>query len=289
MELIIVTGMSGAGKSTAMNALEDIGYYCIDNIPPILIANLTELSSKQDLFPQRVAVGIDVRGGVVFDELWEMLDLMKESNISYKMLFLEASTEALITRYKETRRRHPLLQTYNISFDELFLKEREILSRAREIADFIIDTTALSTRQLKDWVTDIFEKSSFKNMVIEFVSFGFKYGIPLGADLVFDVRCLPNPFYDETMRPLTGLDEKVRNYVFSFPETNKLVDKLIDLINFLLPMYVKEGKSQLEIAIGCTGGKHRSVAIAEKLAKSVDQTVGDIYTVHRDKDKLKTH
>lgn len=287
MEIIIVTGLSGAGKSSAMQALEDIGYYCIDNIPPVFIENLTELAGKKEFFPQKVALGIDVRGGVVFDELWAMIDLLKLKNIKFKLLFLDAADETLITRYKETRRRHPLLQVNKISFDEVFDKEREILKAAKEAADYTIDTTFLSTRQLKEQITNLFQGSNFEQIVIEFVSFGFKYGVPLGADLLFDVRCLPNPFYDLSMRPLTGLDSKVREYVFSFEESNQLVDKLTDLINFLLPLYVKEGKSQLEIAIGCTGGKHRSVAIVEKLATKIDQTIGEIYTIHRDKDKRK--
>lgn len=285
MELVIVTGLSGAGKSTAMDALEDLGFYCVDNIPPKFIGNIAQLSTEKELVSQKVAIGIDVRGGVVFDELWENLDKVKERGIPFRLLFLDAATEVLITRYKQTRRRHPLLQVYNISFEEIFDKERELLKKAKEIADYNIDTTFLTGRQLKEQVSSIFQGENFKNMLVEFVSFGFKYGSPQGADLVFDVRCLPNPFYNTELKSLTGLDQPVKEFVFSSKETHQLVDKLVDLIDFLLPLYLKEGKSQLEIAIGCTGGKHRSVAVAEEIARRIDGTKGEVYLLHRDKDK----
>lgn len=282
MEFIIITGLSGAGKSRAINALEDIGFYCVDNMPPSLIPKFAELCYQSEGKISRIAIVTDIRGGDFFVDLFAELDYMKSKKVEYKILFLDASDSVLITRFKETRRRHPLTDMFNGSMEEAIKAERRLLMPARERADYVIDTSLLTAQQLKQKIMGIFSESIAEGMLIECTSFGFKYGIPAEADLVFDVRCLPNPFYLENLKHKTGLDQEVRDYVMQFGQSVKLLDKLVDLISFLIPLYQEEGKSHLVIAVGCTGGKHRSVTFAEKIYKAMSDKGLRTTVNHRD-------
>lgn len=267
MEFIIITGLSGAGKSHALRALEDIGFYCVDNIPPALLSTFRELCEKSnDTRMQRVAVVVDVRGGEVFDSLFEELRKFNAEGIKYKILFLDAKSDVLLIRYKETRRKHPLAEAFDGgTTEDAVLLEKELMKPFKARADYIIDTSYMALKQLKERVTTMFSQGNDSGFIITCLSFGFKYGIPLEADLIFDVRCLPNPFYVKELKELTGLDESVREYVLKFPETQTYVEKLLSLLDYSVPMYKEEGKSELVIAIGCTGGKHRSVTLARLL------------------------
>ena len=265
MEFLIVTGLSGAGKSRAVDALEDIGFYCVDNIPPKLIPTFYDLCAKAGNTFSRVAVVTDIRGGDMFSSLFETLDDLRNEDKRYRILFLDANDFVLINRFKETRRKHPLAENNLGSLEQAVKLEREILRPVREKADYIIDTSFLSPAQLKERISNLFLGDASQTLMIHCVSFGFKYGIPTEADLVFDVRCLPNPFYIEELKPLTGLDEPVYSYVMKWEQTKGFVQRLISLIDYMIPLYCDEGKSQLVIAIGCTGGKHRSVALAQLL------------------------
>ena len=265
MEFLIVTGLSGAGKSRAVDALEDIGFYCVDNIPPKLIPTFYDLCAKAGNTFSRVAVVTDIRGGDMFSSLFETLDDLRNEDKRYRILFLDANDFVLINRFKETRRKHPLAENNLGSLEQAVKLEREILRPVREKADYIIDTSFLSPAQLKERISNLFLGDASQALMIHCVSFGFKYGIPTEADLVFDVRCLPNPFYIEELKPLTGLDEPVYSYVMKWEQTKGFVQRLISLIDYMIPLYCDEGKSQLVIAIGCTGGKHRSVALAQML------------------------
>ena len=284
--LAIVTGMSGAGKSTALRVLEDAGYFCVDNLPIPLIEKLVTLafsggSGKMD----RVALGVDIRSGEALPELQEVLERLGMSGISYEILFLDAGDDILIKRYKETRRLHPLSGTGRV--ESGIARERQALAFLKKQADYIIDTSQLLTRELKQELENIFVRDGhFKNLMITVLSFGFKYGIPADADLVFDVRFLPNPYYIERLRPLSGMDDPVREYVMGFEAAGVFEEKLTDMIRFLIPNYIEEGKNQLVIAIGCTGGRHRSVALAEELYRRLKNS--DEYGIrieHRDIDK----
>lgn len=282
MEFVIVTGLSGAGKSRAIDAMEDIGFYCVDNIPPTLIPVFYDLYTKSEGMPQKTAVVCDARSGEFFKSFFQALEILNEQGREYKILFLDASDTALVNRYQETRRKHPLSENLNGSMETAVRLEREMLRPIKERADYIIDTTNIRPQYLKQRITKIFLENSEKSMYIHCMSFGFKNGLPTEADLVFDVRCLPNPFYIDELRNLTGLDEAVRDYVMSKPEAEEFKAKLTDMIDFLIPQYIKEGKSQLVIAIGCTGGHHRSVAFAQYMyehlsAKNIVTTVN-----HRD-------
>ena len=259
MRFVIVTGMSGAGKSTALKMLEDVGYFCIDNLPLALLPKLVEILRVPNTEFNKVALGIDIRGGQNFTDLEEML-----KDVSYEMLFLDSGDSVLVKRYKETRRTHPLANEGNIW--EGLEKERRGLEPIKKNADYIIDTSLLLTRELKRELQKIFvDSQEYKNLYLTVVSFGFKYGIPNDADLVFDVRFLPNPYYIEELRPKTGNDPEIQEYVMNNGKAEEFLDKLQDMLEFLVPQYIAEGKHQLVIAIGCTGGKHRSVTLANAL------------------------
>ncbi|MCR4924205.1 MAG: RNase adapter RapZ [Lachnospiraceae bacterium] len=261
MRFAVVSGMSGAGKSTTLKMLEDFGYYCVDNLPVPLIPMFYELLLAPGSEIEKAAIGVDVRTSNNFSELTDILKSMRGRGLDYEVVFLESEDSILIKRYKETRRAHPLAG--NDRVDSGIAKEREMLSEIKKDADYIIDTSKLLTRELRAELEKIFvNNENYKNLFISIISFGFKYGIPQDADLVFDVRFLPNPFYLDELRPKSGNDKEVRDYVLGFKEAGEFLDKLEDMVNFLLPNYILEGKNQLVIAIGCTGGKHRSVTLA---------------------------
>ena len=270
MEFIVVSGLSGAGKSTVMSILEDAGFFCVDNLPPALIPKFAELCMVGGGAYERVAMACDIRGGQNFDGLFEALDSLGAMRFEYKILFVEADTDTIINRYKETRRAHPLM-TEGGSLTEAVERERRTMEPVRQRAAYIIKTTALSPKKLRDEVLAIFapERERKTEMSICVTSFGFKYGIPVEADLVFDVRFLPNPFYVEELRPKTGLDAPVRDYIFQYGETGEFMRLLKEMIAFLLPHFLEEGKSALVIAVGCTGGRHRSVAVTRALVEYI--------------------
>lgn len=281
MQFIIVTGMSGAGKSTVVHILEDIGYYCIDNVPPTLITNFITLCQNSNIAMDKIAFVVDARSGERILRLADEITEMKKGGNTCEVLFLEASDETIIKRYKETRRKHPHAKG-DLLIDGI-ATERRLLSEIRSRSDYIIDTTGLMTKQLKEQILALFEsRQKYESMNISVISFGFKRGIPLDSDLMFDVRFLPNPFYEASLKPLTGLDAPVRDFVLNRDVTQAFIKKLHDMVEFLLPQYVEEGKMQLVISIGCTGGQHRSVALAEELGQFLSQK--NYYTVvtHRD-------
>ena len=266
MRLVIVTGMSGAGKSTAMKMLEDAQYFCVDNLPIPLLEKFVELSSLQSAKLQKVAVGIDIRSGQALGEMKEILERIRAKGAGYEILFLDAEDSVLVKRYKETRRNHPLSGGERV--DKGIEEERSRLKFLKEQADYIIDTSQLLTRELKIELEKIFiQNQDYKNLFITILSFGFKYGIPNDSDLVFDVRFLPNPYYVEGLRQKTGNDKEIQDYVMQFEEAHIFLDKLTDMLEFLIPNYITEGKNQLVISIGCTGGKHRSVTLANEIYK----------------------
>ncbi|MGI6404367.1 MAG: RNase adapter RapZ [Oscillospiraceae bacterium] len=289
MELIIVTGMSGAGKSQAINALEDMGYYCVDNIPPRLITKFAELPVQSEDKISRIALVVDVRSHELFSEYTQCLDDLQSQNFPLKTLFLDCDNTTLLNRYKETRRRHPLQDQAHASIEQAIVRERLLLAAAKERADFVVDTSHLSASQLRAKVRDIFLRDIRQSMVVNCCSFGFKNGIPTDCDLLFDVRCLPNPFYVEELREQSGLDSPVRNFVLSSKQAQGLVPKLFDLVDYLIPLYVQEGKSQLVIGIGCTGGRHRSVVFCELLAAHLTQQGVSVTASHRDIHKTFHH
>ena len=282
MDFVIVTGLSGAGKSRAVDALEDIGFYCVDNMPPALISKFAELCLQSDGKINRVAIVTDIRGGDLFQGLFAELDALRDKSLDYKLLFLDASDSVLINRFKETRRKHPLITKNSMSVEAAIHKERELLRPLRERADYVIDTSLTSAQQLRQKIGNLFLDNISDNLLINCMSFGFKYGIPTEADLVFDVRCMPNPYYIDELKTKTGLDQVVRDYVMSFPQSIQLRDKLFDLIDFLIPYFHEEGKSQLVIAVGCTGGKHRSVTFAELLYSHLAEKGNKVSVNHRD-------
>lgn len=280
MRFVIVTGMSGAGKSTALKMLEDVGYFCVDNLPLVLLPKFLELLKVPGSEFNKVALGLDIRGGQNFMEMEQML-----TDVSYEILFLDSKDSVLIKRYKETRRTHPLAAQGNIGRG--LERERQIMDSVKKKADYIIDTSFLLTRELKRELQKIFvDNREYKNLYLTVVSFGFKYGIPGDADLVFDVRFLPNPYYIEELRPKTGNDKEIRDYVMANGKAEEFLGKLRDMIDFLIPQYIAEGKHQLVIAIGCTGGKHRSVTLANELYHYFD-TSNDygVRIEHRDIEK----
>lgn len=283
MQIVIVTGMSGAGKSRAVDTLEDIGYYCVDNMTPKLIPTFVQILRDSSEEREKIAIAADIRLGGSFSHLFNALEILKEMGCEYKVLFLDADNDVILRRYQETRRKHPLMKfDEHSTLQDIIVKEREYLMKARDIADYVIDTSYISTSQLKERVAKLFVDDVATTMKISVVSFGFKHGSPKDSDLVFDVRCLPNPFYVPELKHKTGLDTEVRDYVMSFDEAKELEPKLIDLINYLVPLYRREGKSQLTISIGCTGGKHRSVVFAEKVYNAIKENGFNVSVYHRD-------
>lgn len=281
MDVIIVTGLSGAGKSQAINCMEDLGYYCIDNMPPTLIKNFMDLIMRDNVTIEKAAFTIDIRGGEFFDDLKSSLVELKNTGLNFKVMFLEASDEILIRRFNETRRTHPLACAGNTL--EGITQERQRLLEIRKVSDYIIDTSNMKTAQLNKEIRKLLlSEEENQSFTISIQSFGYKNGIPLDADMVFDMRFIPNPFYLKSMRKLTGNSEKVSNYVMKFPETKEFIHTVHDLINKLIPYYSREGKSHLVIAFGCTGGQHRSVAIANELSKQFLEEGKSVITVHRD-------
>lgn len=284
MRFVIITGLSGAGKSQTIKYMEDLGFFCVDNLPPALIPKFADVCFQSRGKIDRIALVIDIRGGELFNDLIPSLNTLKDMGLPYEILFLEASDQVLIKRFKESRRMHPLAPEGRLI--KGIHEERKVLDEIKKIANHIIDTSNLSTRQLKEEISKIFITGrNFKSLIINIISFGFKYGIPMDCDLVFDVRFIPNPYYIDSMRNLTGEHETVRNYVLSSSETQIFLEKLMDMLTFLLPNYVKEGKSQLVIGIGCTGGKHRSVAIANALYRLLIDKQHSVVIDHRDIDR----
>ena len=282
MDFIIISGLSGAGKSKAASFLEDIGFYVVDNMPAPMIPKFAELCMANPARYDRVALVTDIRGGQTFDGLFSALDALQEMGCAYKILFVEASVESIIKRYKETRRNHPLAGSAR-SLDEAVRLERTVLSPVRQRAEYIIDTSALSTAKLRGEVLRLFgHGGDTPEMSVNVISFGFKYGIPIEADLVFDVRFLPNPYYITELRHQTGLDDGVYDFVFGYRQTTDFMGYLENLISLLLPLYVSGGKAALVIAIGCTGGQHRSVAITHALAEFIKQNGYQATENHRD-------
>lgn len=264
MQVVILTGMSGAGKSTALKMMEDMGYFCMDNLPVALIEKFMELADREDGQFQNVAISIDIRNGQALGELQDVLQNLKQKNQAPKILFLDASDLVLVKRYKESRRNHPLARNNRIA--QGIEEERERIHFLRDQADYIIDTSQLLTRELKAELESIFQQGSdYTNLFITVLSFGFKYGIPVDSDLVFDVRFLPNPYYIEELRPKTGNDPEIQQFVMEKSQATEFLNKLEDMLRFLIPNYIDEGKNQLVISIGCTGGKHRSVTLANAL------------------------
>ena len=282
MRFILISGLSGAGKSKAASFLEDMGYYVADNLPAPLIPKFAELCMAGQGQYQKVALVTDIRGGQTFDGLFDALDQLRDMGCAYQILFVEASLETIIKRYKETRRSHPLAKAGR-SLEEAVALERSALEPVRKRSEYILDTSALSTAKLRGEMLRLFgEGDGRPAMSVSVISFGFKNGIPLEADLVFDVRCLPNPYYIAELRPQTGLDAGVRDFVFGYQQTRDLMVHLEGLLSFLLPLYVEEGKTALVIAVGCTGGHHRSVAVTRALADFIRQKGYNASESHRD-------
>lgn len=283
MQLVIVTGMSGAGKSRAIDTLEDIGFFCVDNMTPQLIPTFVQILNDSSETREKVAIVADIRLGGSFSHLFNALEELKKMDCEYKILFIDADNEVILRRYQETRRKHPLSNDNSAQeLQDIIVKEREILKKARDIADYVIDTSLLNASQLKERVAKLFLDDVTNTLKINVNSFGFKYGMPKDSDLVFDVRCLPNPFYVPELKHHTGLEAPVRDYVMGFPQAKGLEPKLLDLVNYLVPLYRAEGKSQLTISVGCTGGKHRSVVFAELVYKSIKEKGYNVSVYHRD-------
>ena len=281
MKFIIVTGLSGSGKSEAMKSLEDMGFYCVDNLPPTLIPKFAELCYQSNSNIDKVALGIDVRGRKFFEALHESLNVLRNEKYPFEVLYLDCADDILLKRYKMTRRNHPL--AINRQIPEGIKMERAILEPLKEIADCIIDTSNMKPRDLKDEIKNIYANGEINNnLTISVVSFGFKHGIPTDSDLVFDVRFLPNPYYLEELRNKTGDDQDVRDYVMNSEISHQFYSKLLDMINFLVPQYVKEGKHHLVISIGCTGGRHRSVTLCNLISDELMKQGYRVVKKHRD-------
>ncbi len=284
MEFVIITGLSGAGKTSALHAMEDIGFYCVDNIPPLLLDTFYDLcDNSADKRMKKVAVVVDMRSGNMFNELADIISKSKLSGKRFKILFLDTKADTLLIRYKETRRKHPLSSEFaGGSLEKAVELEIELMKSVKIISDYVIDSSYMKPKQLKERVTAMFTEGASDSMLVTCMSFGFKYGIPLEADLIFDVRCLPNPYYINELKHKTGLDEEVRQYVLGFDVTKEFVDRMIDFIDYSLPLYRQEGKSELVIGIGCTGGKHRSVTLARLLNSHFNDNNQQSAIHHRD-------
>lgn len=284
MEFVIITGLSGAGKSQAVKILEDMSYYCMDNLPPALLPNFAELCFESKKLVEKAAVVVDIRGGIFFDDLFNSLQVLKDKGLKYSILYLDASDETLVKRYKELRRPHPLNVDGRII--DGIKSERIKLREVKQKSDYIIDTTNMNLGRLKEEMRNIFIEGNIShNLTLSIISFGYKFGIPNDADLIFDVRFLPNPHYVKDLRPLTGNNKPVRDYVMKYEVSNIFIKKLVNMLEFLLPYYIKEGKSQLVVGIGCTGGKHRSITIANVLADIFGEQSYRVLVSHRDEIK----
>lgn len=281
MKFVIVTGLSGSGKSETMRALEDMGFYCVDNLPPALITKFAELCYQPKSSIDKVALGIDIRGRKFFEALHESLNYLQKENYQYEIVYLDCSDDVLLKRYKMTRRNHPLAKNMQIS--EGIKMERKIMEELKEISNCIIDTTNMKPKDLKEEISKIYSSGETnQNLTISVVSFGFKHGIPVDSDLVFDVRFLPNPYYIEELRPKTGEEQDVRDYVMNSSISVAFYEKLKDMIDFLVPQYIEEGKQHLVIAIGCTGGRHRSVTISKLIYDDLLSKGYRVVQKHRD-------
>ena len=267
MEFVILTGLSGAGKTNALHAMEDSGFYCVDNLPPLLLDTFYDLcDNSTDNRMKKVAVVADARSGDMFADIPGVLSKLRLDGKRFKILFLDAKPDVILVRFKGTRRKHPLIgEIISGSIEEAVELENELMNSVRAMADYVIDTTVMNPNELKERVTTLFSAGAEDSLLVTFVSFGYKYGIPPEADMVFDVRCLPNPFYIEELKSLTGLDEQVRDYILGFDVTKQFLDKLYEFIDYTLSLYREAGKSELVIGVGCTGGKHRSVTVARLL------------------------
>lgn len=287
MEFVIISGMSGAGKTSALHIMEDIGYYCVDNIPTSLLQTLYKLcKDSSDKAMKRVAVVVDVRGNGDYEVMYNDLENFKKNNEGVSILYIDAKVDSLIVRYKETRRRHPLTERLKDGSVAAAVKEEQrLLVPVKTLADYSIDTTFMSIKQLRERIISMFLENSSNSIMITFMSFGFKYGIPLESDLIIDVRCLPNPFYIAELKEHTGLEKCIQDYVLDSEETQEFVKRLIDWLDYSLPLYLKEGKSELVVGIGCTGGKHRSVTIAELLDNYFMEKGYKCIVQHRDVKK----
>ena len=284
MEFVIVTGISGAGKTSALHALEDIGFYCVDNIPPALLSTFYELCEKSsDERMKRAAVVLDVRVGNSFDDFTAAVTKLRRENRAFKILFLDAANDVIIRRFRATRRKHPLFPDSSLyTIDEAIGIERELFAALKMSSDYLIDTTFLSSGQLKERVTTLFIGNEISSLSVTCMSFGFKYGVPTEADVMFDVRCLPNPFYIDELKYQTGLDKPVRDYVMKWPQTDGVISRIYNYVDYTLPLYKDEGKSMLLIAIGCTGGHHRSVALTQALYDHLSEAKNKVTVQHRD-------
>lgn len=281
LQFVIITGLSGAGKSNAMKVFEDLGFFCVDNLPPQLLPKFAELCLQSEGRVRRSALAIDVRGGEFFDDFFSALAQLEEMGFDYEILFLDAADDVLVRRFEETRRKHPLGQAGGVL--DAIKAERELLQAVKERADRIIDTSSLSVRELRNEIVESMVRGGqAETLVVSVISFGYKYGIPLDADLVFDVRFLPNPHYDETLRPLSGHSQEIRHFVLDSSHTQEFTQHLTRLMDYLLPRYVEEGKSHLTVALGCTGGKHRSVVLADELSAYLHQKGYRVSVRHRD-------
>lgn len=281
MEFLVVTGLSGAGKSKAMEMLEDIGFVCIDNLPPKLLPSLGQILEASES-AARTAVVVDARSGASYKTLSHSLQELNQQHIGYKLLFIDCADDVLLRRYSETRRRHPLARKYRNSLKEAVAAEREMMDPLKQEADYIIDTTGMEARQLKDRIAALFAGSVENTLQVQCISFGFKYGIPPDANIVFDMRCLPNPFYIPELRTKTGMDPEVYDYVMSFESSRTFLQKMADMIDYSLPLYLKQGKSDIVLAFGCTGGQHRSVTFAEAVYRHLKERGVRVSVLHRD-------
>jgi UPF0042 nucleotide-binding protein len=284
MRLVLVTGLSGAGKSQTLRIMEDLGFFCVDNLPPLLIGTLVGLCRKQDM--EKVAIGADIRGGRFFGDIYKALYDLKDYGVSYEVLFIDASDETLVKRYKESRRAHPLAESLG-NLPDAIASEREQLYRLRDNANFVIDTSQLLPKQLRERLTDVFTDGATAGFHITFVTFGYKRGIPAEADIVYDARFIPNPFYVDRLRDKTGREEEVKEYVMAFEGTGKFIDSVTEQLLFLIPLYKQEAKNEIVVAIGCTGGMHRSVVLAEVFQVKMLKAGYRSTVSHRDMEREK--